>query len=215
MMQVTRAAFQAKASLNQQATDTKSHTLVRTFYTRFSSVPLPANSDGRHVNTSPNGSTSVGIVYKRARLGSITQVQRIEGQLFETKEQAEQHGVELCKQWIDKQVRARGADERAVQYGPLVSGAKRLNAWRPVRKSVPCEYAAGRTARQLLLRFNQAGDDEILKRFFDCQLFFRKWISYHTYRNDREWVGNFRGLRVPRLRHRSNFGTLDRTGRGI
>jgi hypothetical protein len=48
MMQVTRAAFQAKASLNQQATDTKSHTLVRTFYTRFSSVPLPANSDGRH-----------------------------------------------------------------------------------------------------------------------------------------------------------------------
>jgi len=27
MMQVTRAAFQAKASLNQQATDTQSHTL--------------------------------------------------------------------------------------------------------------------------------------------------------------------------------------------
>ena len=59
-----------------------------------------------------NGSTSVGIVYKRARLGSIIQVQRIQGQLFETKEQAEQHGVELCKQWIDKQVRARGDDER-------------------------------------------------------------------------------------------------------
>jgi hypothetical protein len=53
-----------------------------------------------------NGSTSVGIVYKRARLGSIIQVQRIEGQLFETKEQAEQHGVELCKEWIDKQVRS-------------------------------------------------------------------------------------------------------------
>ena len=33
-------------------------------------------------------------------------------------------------------------------------------------------YAASRTARQLLLHFNQAGDDEILKRFFDCQLFF-------------------------------------------
>jgi len=47
-MQVTRAAFQAVASLNEQATDPKSHTLVRTFYTRFSSVPLPANSDGRH-----------------------------------------------------------------------------------------------------------------------------------------------------------------------
>jgi hypothetical protein len=58
-----------------------------------------------------NGSTSVGIVYKRARLGSIIQVQRIEGQLFETKVQAEQHGVELCKEWIDRQVRARGDDE--------------------------------------------------------------------------------------------------------
>ena len=43
-----------------------------------------------------NGFTSVGIVYKRGRLESIIQVQRIEGELFETKEQAEQHGVELC-----------------------------------------------------------------------------------------------------------------------
>jgi hypothetical protein len=67
-----------------------------------------------------NGSTSVGIVYKRARLGSILQVQRIEGQLFETKGQAEQHGVELCKQWIDKQVKARADDERAVQYVQVV-----------------------------------------------------------------------------------------------
>ena len=67
-----------------------------------------------------NGSTSVGIVYKRARLDSILQVQRIEGQLFETKEQAEQHGVELCKQWIDKQVKARADDERAVQYVQVV-----------------------------------------------------------------------------------------------
>jgi hypothetical protein len=50
-----------------------------------------------------NGSTSVGVVYERGRLGSIIQVQRIVGELFETKEQAEQHGVELCKEWIDKQ----------------------------------------------------------------------------------------------------------------
>ena len=59
-----------------------------------------------------NGSTSVGIVYKRGGFGSTIQVHRVEGELFETKEQAEQHGVELCKQWIDKQVRARGDDER-------------------------------------------------------------------------------------------------------
>ena len=47
MMQVTRAAFQAQANLNEQATDPMSHTLVRTFYTRFSSVLLPAKFDGR------------------------------------------------------------------------------------------------------------------------------------------------------------------------
>jgi hypothetical protein len=52
---------------------------------------------------STNGSTSVGIVYERGQFGSIIQVQRIEGELFETKEQAEQHGIELCKEWIDKQ----------------------------------------------------------------------------------------------------------------
>ena len=51
-----------------------------------------------------NGSTSVGIVYERNHLGSIIQVQRIEGELFESKEQAEQHGVALSKEWIDKQL---------------------------------------------------------------------------------------------------------------
>jgi hypothetical protein len=50
-----------------------------------------------------NGFTSVGIVCERGPLGSIIQVQRIEGELFETKEQTEQHGIELCKEWIDKQ----------------------------------------------------------------------------------------------------------------
>ena len=38
---VGQDSIQAVASLN------KSHTLVRTFYTRFSSLPLSANSDGR------------------------------------------------------------------------------------------------------------------------------------------------------------------------
>ena len=49
------------------------------------------------------GFTSVGVVYERVQFGSIIQVQRIEGELFDTKEQAEQHGVGLCKEWIDKQ----------------------------------------------------------------------------------------------------------------
>jgi hypothetical protein len=54
-----------------------------------------------------NGSTSVGIVYDQGQFGSIIQVQRIEGELFESKEQAEQHGLELCKKWIDKQNNAK------------------------------------------------------------------------------------------------------------
>ncbi|HEY6367950.1 MAG TPA: hypothetical protein VI585_24490 [Candidatus Binatia bacterium] len=50
-----------------------------------------------------SGSTSVGIVYTRGQLGSIIQVKRIEGKLFGSKEQAEQDGVELCKEWVDTQ----------------------------------------------------------------------------------------------------------------
>ena len=52
---------------------------------------------------STNSSTSVGIVYERGQFGSIIQVHRIEGECFETKEQAEQHGLQLCKEWIDQQ----------------------------------------------------------------------------------------------------------------
>jgi hypothetical protein len=51
---------------------------------------------------SAKGSSSVGVVFKRDKFGSMIQVQRIEGKLFENKKQAEQHGVELCKDWIDK-----------------------------------------------------------------------------------------------------------------
>jgi hypothetical protein len=54
-----------------------------------------------------NGSTSVGIVYERGQLGSMIQVQRIEGKLFESQEQAEQHGLELSTEWIDKQFRVK------------------------------------------------------------------------------------------------------------
>jgi hypothetical protein len=44
---VTRAAFQAQASLNKQATDPTSHILVRITYTSSSPAVSPANSDGR------------------------------------------------------------------------------------------------------------------------------------------------------------------------
>jgi hypothetical protein len=53
------------------------------------------------------GSTSVGIVYKRDKFGSMIQVQRIEGKFFKNKKQAEQDGVELCKKWIDSRALAQ------------------------------------------------------------------------------------------------------------
>jgi hypothetical protein len=46
---------------------------------------------------STKGSTSIGLVYKWDKFGSMIQVQKIEGKSFESKEQAEQHGLELCK----------------------------------------------------------------------------------------------------------------------
>ena len=53
------------------------------------------------------GSTSIGIVYKRDQLGSIIQVQRVEGKSFERRESAEQHGVDLCTQWVNEQFRRK------------------------------------------------------------------------------------------------------------
>jgi hypothetical protein len=70
---------------------------------------LPAYEYGGHIISAwarpefANGSASVGVVYEQGQFGSIIQVQRIEGELFESKEQAERHGLELCKEWIDKQ----------------------------------------------------------------------------------------------------------------
>ena len=45
----------------------------------------------------------MGIVCKPNGMGSIVEVQRIEGRSFESKEEAERYGLELCKEWIDKQ----------------------------------------------------------------------------------------------------------------
>ena len=45
---------------------------------------------------------SQGTILGPGRLSSIVEVKRIEGPIFNSKEEAEQHGVELCKDWIDK-----------------------------------------------------------------------------------------------------------------
>ena len=36
------------------------------------------------------------------RLGSIVEIKRIQGPIFNNKEAAEEHGLKLCKDWIDK-----------------------------------------------------------------------------------------------------------------
>jgi hypothetical protein len=43
-----------------------------------------------------------GTVLRPARLGSIVEVKRIQGPIFNSKEEAGQHGLQLSKDWIDK-----------------------------------------------------------------------------------------------------------------
>jgi hypothetical protein len=45
---------------------------------------------------------SQGTILRAGRLGSIIVVKRIQGPIFNSKEEAEQHGLELCKGWIGK-----------------------------------------------------------------------------------------------------------------
>jgi hypothetical protein len=45
---------------------------------------------------------SQGTVLRTGHLGSIVEIKRIKGPIFNSKEAAEQHGLELCKSWIDK-----------------------------------------------------------------------------------------------------------------
>jgi hypothetical protein len=49
---------------------------------------------------------SPGIILRPARLGSIVEVKRIQGPIFNNKEAAEERGLELCKEWIDKRLDA-------------------------------------------------------------------------------------------------------------
>jgi hypothetical protein len=45
---------------------------------------------------------SQGIILRPGRLSSVVEVKRIHGPVFNSKEEAEQHGLQLCKDWIDK-----------------------------------------------------------------------------------------------------------------
>lgn len=61
--------------------------------------------DGSAVPTFATGFDwySQGIILRPGRLSSIIEVKRIEGPIFiNSKEAAEEHGLKLCKEWIDK-----------------------------------------------------------------------------------------------------------------
>jgi hypothetical protein len=47
---------------------------------------------------------SQGTILRPGRHGSIIEIKRIKGPIFNSKEEAEQHGLESCKDWIDKRV---------------------------------------------------------------------------------------------------------------
>jgi hypothetical protein len=62
--------------------------------------------DGSAVPTFATGFDwySQGIILRPGRLTSIVEVKHIEGGVFNSKEAAEQHGLQLCKDWIDKRL---------------------------------------------------------------------------------------------------------------
>jgi hypothetical protein len=47
---------------------------------------------------------SKGLIFRAGRVGSAVEIQCIQGPTFGSKEAAEEHGLKLCKEWIDKRV---------------------------------------------------------------------------------------------------------------
>ncbi len=45
---------------------------------------------------------SQGTILRAGRLGSVVEVKRIQGPIFNGTEAEEEHGLKLCKDWIDK-----------------------------------------------------------------------------------------------------------------
>ena len=48
------------------------------------------------------GCHSLGTVYRNGLAGSIVEVARIEGKIFKTMKEAEAHGLELAREWVDQ-----------------------------------------------------------------------------------------------------------------
>src|SRR5262245_22595975 len=54
---------------------------------------------------------SHGIIFRSGRPGSTIEIKRIKGPVVNSKDAAEEHGLKLCKDWVDDRltVRKRGA----------------------------------------------------------------------------------------------------------
>ena len=48
------------------------------------------------------GWESLGTVYRNGRTGSMIEVARIDGKIFQTMKEAEDHGLELAREWVDR-----------------------------------------------------------------------------------------------------------------
>ncbi len=49
-----------------------------------------------------SGWESLGTVYRNGRTGSMIEVARIDGKMFQTMTEAEDHGLELAREWVDR-----------------------------------------------------------------------------------------------------------------
>jgi hypothetical protein len=83
---------------------------------------LPAYEYGGHIISAwarpefANGSASVGVVYEQDQFGSIIQVQRIEGELFESKEQADGTGWSYARNGLISRTTQKEKRKNAQQY---------------------------------------------------------------------------------------------------
>jgi hypothetical protein len=53
------------------------------------------------------GCQSRGSVCKAGRAGSVIELERIDGKVFKTTKEAEAHGLELAREWVDRKTALR------------------------------------------------------------------------------------------------------------
>jgi hypothetical protein len=54
------------------------------------------------IRPNPQAWRSMGVICAKTSRGSIIEIRHLEGSVFKTREAAEDNGLELCKNWLDK-----------------------------------------------------------------------------------------------------------------